>query len=57
MNLISLAKAAERLDVSGTTLRRWVHLGLIEAVVLPSGRMRFDPSEVERILTPKRTTP
>lgn len=49
----TVAQVAERLGVHPETVRRWAHTGLIPCVLLPSGRMRFDPAEVDRILTPR----
>lgn len=51
---LTTAQAAKRLDVSMQTVRRWARDGLIEVVVLPSGRRRFDVAEIERLLEPTK---
>jgi DNA-binding transcriptional regulator YiaG len=38
--LLSVAGVAERLQVDGATVRRWINLGLLDAVELPHARKR-----------------
>lgn len=45
-------QAAEILDVSAATVRRWARLGKIPYIQLPSGRMKFRRSDVEALLSP-----
>ena len=55
--LLRVDEAAERLNVSVTTLRRRIHDGEIPAVRLgPTDRhpLRVDPAELERWLRPAR---
>lgn len=45
----TVAEVADRFLVSPATVRRWVHAGLVEAVVSPNGRIiRFTPDAVDR---------
>lgn len=53
---LTTGQAAARLDVSDETVRRWAANGLIEAIVLPSGRRRFRVEDIERLLEPKRAS-
>lgn len=46
--LLTTTEAALKLGVQPVTIRRWVRKGLLEAVVLPSGRLRFEESTVLR---------
>lgn len=50
--LLSIRRAAERLDVHPDTLRRWARDGLVAVVRLPSGRLRVAEEELERIARP-----
>ncbi|NND72909.1 MAG: helix-turn-helix domain-containing protein [Rhodothermales bacterium] len=50
--LLSLSKAARKLGVHPTTLRRWADQGDILVMTTPGGHRRFPLSEIERI---KRT--
>ena len=50
--LLSTGVAAKALGVNPATLRRWVELGLIPAVTLPSGVLRFRADDVAAALTP-----
>ena len=47
--LIGLAEAAELLDVSPRTLRRWVKAGRLPVTRLPSGRYKVALEDIERI--------
>lgn len=49
--LLSPREAADRLQVSETSVRRWVKLGRLKAIRLPSGRRKVRLSEVEAILS------
>lgn len=48
--LLTTGEVAAELSVDPDTVRRWVKDGLLAAVVLPSGVLRFKRSEVDRIL-------
>ena len=48
--LLTTTQAAERLNVSRATVARWVRLGLIEAVKLPSGQYRVSAAAVAQLL-------
>jgi excisionase family DNA binding protein len=47
--LIRPAAVALRLDVSPSTVRRWVNDGLLPAVRLPGGQIRILASDLERL--------
>ncbi len=40
-------KAAERLGVGTSTLRRWAKAGHVRHTVMPSGRLRFAASDLD----------
>ena len=42
------------LGVSASTLRRWAYQGKIRYVRLPSGKLRYYKSDIERILRGER---
>ena len=48
--LITPKKARSMLGVSASTLRRWAYQGKIRYVRLPSGKLRYYKSDIERIL-------
>jgi putative resolvase len=48
--LITTAEAARLLSVSQTTIDRWIRLGHLRAVRLPSGRYRVPREEVDKLL-------
>ncbi len=43
---ISAAAMADRLGVRASAVRRWAWRGLIPKLVLPNGRLVFDPARV-----------
>ncbi len=51
--LLTVPEVAERLDRSPETIRRWIQLGLLEAIPLPTvgkrGRYRIKKNVVEAI--------
>lgn len=47
--LMSRREVAEALNISYTTLRRWVERGWLQPVQLPSGTYRYRASEVDEI--------
>jgi excisionase family DNA binding protein len=47
---MTAAQAAKLLGVSAETLRRYVRLGQLPALRLPSGYIRIRRSEVEKLL-------
>lgn len=48
--LITTVAVAKQLTVSPDTVRRWARDGLIEAVTLPSGQLRFRQSDVDALI-------
>lgn len=48
--LVTAAEVARRAQVHPETVRRWVREGLITAIELPSGRLRFRREDVEALL-------
>ena len=48
--LITPKEACKMLGVSTSTLRRWAYQGKIRYVKLPSGRLRYYRSDIEKIL-------
>lgn len=48
--LLTTGEAAARLGVSTNTLRRWADDRRIRHVRMPSGRLRFRPSDVDEAL-------
>jgi len=55
--LLSLADAAERLNVHPATLRRWADKGDVLVMVTPGGHRRFPTSEIERLRTASKGEP
>jgi excisionase family DNA binding protein len=49
-SLLTTSQAADMLDVSRDTVARWIRLGQLPAVRLPSGRYRVRREDVERLL-------
>jgi len=49
---LSIPEAALALDVSASSVRRWVKSGRLRAVRLPSGRKRILREDVAAILEP-----
>jgi excisionase family DNA binding protein len=49
-DLLTTAEAAEMLRVSPETVARWVRLGQLEAIRLPSGHIRIRREDVEKLL-------
>ena len=47
--LLTLKKAAERLNVHPSTLRRWANNGNVVFVLTPGGHRRFPEAEIERL--------
>ena len=48
--LLRVTDAAKMLEVDPSTIRRWINLGLIEAVKLPSGQYRIRREDVDKLL-------
>jgi excisionase family DNA binding protein len=48
--LLRVTQAAQMLAVDPSTVRRWVNLGILEAIRLPSGHMRIRREDVEKLL-------
>jgi excisionase family DNA binding protein len=55
--LLSLAEAAERLNVHPATLRRWADKGDVLVMVTPGGHRRFPTSEIERLRNASKGEP
>jgi excisionase family DNA binding protein len=49
--LLTAAQAAERLGISVRTLDRYVEAGRITPRRTPGGHRRFDPADVDALLT------
>lgn len=47
---LTLPEAADRLEVSRTSIRRWVKDGRLRSIKLPSGHRRIRREDVEKIL-------
>ncbi len=54
---LTTGQAADRLGVGAATVRRWAKEGRVRHVVLPSGRMRFDPADLDAYLAPRGDAP
>ncbi len=54
---ITTGKAAERLGVGTSTLRRWAKEGRVRHVLMPSGQMRFDTADLDAMLVPQGSAP
>src|SRR5262245_24434097 len=50
MALVTVRVAAERLGVSYSTLKRWVHLGHVRTTLTGGGHHRIADAEIERLL-------
>jgi putative resolvase len=48
---LTLPEAADILEVSRTSVRRWVKQGRLRSIKLPSGHRRIRREDVERILS------
>lgn len=48
--LMRTAQVAKLLDVDRTTVTRWVRLGLLPAIRLPGGQLRYRRADVEKLL-------
>jgi len=48
--LLTTAEAAQMLRVSQKTIARWVRLGQLPGVRLPSGQLRIKRAEVDKLL-------
>ncbi len=48
--MLTTKQAAQMLNVDRTTIARWVRLGQLPAVRLPSGQLRISRRVVERML-------
>ena len=49
-NLLTTTQAAELLEVARDTVARWVRLGQLAAMRLPSGQYRISREAVEKLL-------
>jgi molybdopterin-binding protein len=51
MSLVTLSRAAERLGVSYSTLKRWVHAGSVRTTRTAGGHHRLSEAEIDRLMT------
>lgn len=51
-DLLTTTGAAQLLQVSDETVRRWAATGLIRHIRLPSGHLRFELEDIESIRQP-----
>jgi len=51
-DLLTTGQAAKRLGVSDETVRRWADDRRLRHVRLPSGQLRFRPSDLDEVLVP-----
>lgn len=49
-DLMTTGEVANLLDVSPSTVTRWVKNGVLSAVVMPSGRNKFRRADIEALL-------
>jgi excisionase family DNA binding protein len=49
---ITKAEAARMCNVSPQTVKRWVDGGLLDARMLPGGRIQIEKSSLARVITP-----
>ncbi len=52
MALVTVRAAANRLGVSYSTLKRWVHLGQVRTTLTSGGHHRISDVEIDRLLAP-----
>jgi molybdopterin-binding protein len=50
--LVTVRAAADRLGVSYSTLKRWVHLGQVRTTLTGGGHHRISDVEIDRLLAP-----
>jgi excisionase family DNA binding protein len=53
--LLTTAEVAQMLRVSQKTIARWVNLGQLPAVKLPSGQFRIRRADIEKLLGDRST--
>jgi excisionase family DNA binding protein len=49
-HLLTVAEVAERLRVTPSTVSLWARDGLIRAIRLPSGRLRFRAADIDQLV-------
>ncbi len=49
-DLLTVRAVADRLRLTPDTVRVWISKGRLRALRLPSGRLRIEASDVERLL-------
>jgi molybdopterin-binding protein len=57
MTLLTVRAAAERLGVGYSTLKRWVHSGLVRTSRTEGGHHRVSSAEIERLLAKQQPDP
>lgn len=55
--LITTGAVAKQLAVSAATVQRWVREGLLDAITLPSGVLRFRQSDINALIEGTHTSP
>lgn len=53
MEYLTVSQAAERLQLSVPTVKRYIYDGRLESAKLPGGQHRIPESEIERLLAPE----
>ena len=48
--LYTIRQTAEACQVTDWTVRNWIRAGKLRAVVMPSGRLRIERPELERVM-------
>jgi excisionase family DNA binding protein len=51
---VRIIEAARMLDVSRTTIRRWLANGTLRAVIIPGAERKVDVASIEKLLKPKK---
>jgi excisionase family DNA binding protein len=50
---VRISEAARMLDVSVTTIRRWLANGTLRAIEIPGAERKVDVASIEKLLKPK----
>jgi excisionase family DNA binding protein len=56
-DLVTTGELARRLGVTPPTIRKWTRLGLIPVLRISPKVMRFDPTDVTRVLRERGSAP
>lgn len=52
---VRIVEAARMLDVSVTTIRRWLANGTLRAVEIPGAERKVDVASIDKLLKPKKS--